>query len=204
VNALPRVVALAALGTAAMVATAPPAGADPARPTEYRSRIDAIEPPVEVIEAENPLLIEEYGFLPDTGGPGKYRGGLGVVRQYRLLNETATVQQRADRHLYPCWGLFGGKPGALSKSYFIRDGKREESPAKFARPMKKGEVFRSEMAGSGGYGDPFERDPEAVAEDVRQEKITLAHAEREYGVAVDPATLALDRKRTAALRGGAR
>ncbi len=66
--------------------------------------------------------------------------------------------------------------------------------------MKKDEVFRSEMAGSGGYGDPFERDPEAVAEDVRQEKITIAHAEREYGVAVDPATLALDAKRTAALR----
>ncbi len=156
--------------------------------------------PVEVIEAENPLLIEEYGFLPDTGGPGRYRGGLGVVRQYRLLNETATVQQRADRHLYPCWGLFGGKPGALSKSYFIRDGKREESPAKFVRPMKKNEIFRSEMAGSGGYGDPFQRNPDAVAEDVRQEKMSLEHAEREYGVVVDPATFAVDTARTAACR----
>ena len=113
------------------------------------------------------------------------------------------MQQRADRHLYPCWGLFGGKPGALSKSFFIRDGKREESPAKFVRPMKKGEVFRSEMAGSGGYGDPFERDPEAVAEDVRQEKISIAHAEREYGVAVDPGALTLDRERTDMLRQAA-
>ncbi len=122
------------------------------------------------------------------------------MRQYRLLNETATVQQRADRHLYPCWGLFGGKPGALSKSYFIRGVKREEAPAKFVRPMKKGEVFRSEMAGSGGYGDPFERDAEAVAEDVRQEKMSVAHAEREYGVALDPATCAVDAGRTAGLR----
>ena len=152
--------------------------------------------PVEVIEAENPLLIEEYGFLPDTGGPGKYRGGLGVVRQYRLLNDTATVQQRADRHLYPCWGLFGGKPGALSKSYFVRNGEREEAPAKFVRSMKKDEIFRSEMAGSGGYGDPFERDPEAVAEDVRQDKISLHHAEEEYGVVIDPATLAVNRDAT--------
>jgi N-methylhydantoinase B len=66
--------------------------------------------------------------------------------------------------------------------------------------MKKDEVFRSEMAGSGGYGDPFERDPEAVAEDVRQEKMSLQHAEREYGVIVDPATFAVDAVRTAALR----
>jgi N-methylhydantoinase B len=70
--------------------------------------------------------------------------------------------------------------------------------------MKKDEIFRAEMAGSGGYGDPFERDADAVAEDVRQEKISLAHAEREYGVAVDPASLAVDRARTAALRGRSR
>lgn len=156
--------------------------------------------PVEVIEAENPLLIEEYGFLSDTGGPGRYRGALGMVRQYRLLNETATVQQRADRHVHPCWGIFGGKPGALSRSQFIRDGVAEEAPAKFVRVMHRDEVFRSEMAGSGGYGDPMERDPEAVAEDVRQEKITPAHAAAEYGVVVDGSTLALDVEATAALR----
>ena len=159
--------------------------------------------PVEIIEAENPLLIEEYGFLPDTGGPGKYRGALGVVRQYRLLNETAIVQQRADRHVYPCWGLFGGKPGAVSHSYFIKDGKREESAAKFVRPMRGGEVFRAEMAGSGGYGDPLTRDPTAVAEDVRQEKITLAHAAEEYGVVIEPATFEVDGDGTASLRRAA-
>jgi N-methylhydantoinase B len=156
--------------------------------------------PVEVIEAENPLRIEEYGFLPDTGGPGKYRGALGMVRQYRLLADEAVVQQRADRHVFPCWGIFGGKPGALSHSYFIRDGVVEEAPSKFVRPMRRGEVFRSEMAGSGGYGEPFERDPEAVAEDVRQEKMTLSHAVAEYGVVVDGDTLLLDKEATAALR----
>ena len=156
--------------------------------------------PIEVIEAENPLLIEEYGFLPDTGGPGKYRGALGMSRQYRLLNDTAVVQQRADRHVYPCWGIFGGKPGALSRSYFIRDGEPEEAPSKFVRPMQKDEVFRTEMAGSGGYGDPLERDPEAVAEDVRQEKISIGHARDEYGVVVDADTLAADLAETAGLR----
>ncbi len=156
--------------------------------------------PVEVIEAENPLLIEEYGFLPDTGGPGKYRGALGMVRQYRLLADDAVVQLRADRHVFPCWGIFGGKPGALSHSYFIRDGVAEEAPSKFVRPMRRDEVFRSEMAGSGGYGDPLARESEAVAEDVRQEKITIPHAAAEYGVVVDGDTLVLDREATATLR----
>ena len=156
--------------------------------------------PVEVIEAENPLRIEEYGFLADTGGPGKYRGALGMVRQYRLLNDDAIVQQRADRHVFPCWGIFGGKPGALSHSYFIRDGEREEAPSKFVRSMRRDEVFRAEMAGSGGYGNPYERDAEAVADDVRQDKMTRAHAEAEYGVVVDPKSLTLDDDRTRALR----
>ena len=94
--------------------------------------------PVEVIEAENPLRVEAYGFLPDTGGPGKYRGALGMVRQYRLLNPSAVVQQRADRHVFPCWGIFGGKPGALSRSFFVRDGTREPAPGKFVRTMARG------------------------------------------------------------------
>ena len=154
---------------------------------------------VEIIEAENPLLIDEYGFLPDTGGPGKYRGALGMVRQYRLTADEAIVQQRADRHVFPCWGIFGGKPGALSKSYFVRGGKREEAPSKFVQTMRQGETFRAEMAGSGGYGEPFERDPHAVAEDVRQEKLSANHAKIEYGVIVDSNAL-LDIDSTSALR----
>lgn len=155
---------------------------------------------VEIIEAENPLLIDEYGFLPDTGGPGKYRGAMGMVRQYRLLADEAIVQLRADRHVFPCWGIFGGKPGALSHSYFVRGGVREEAPSKFVQTMRKGETFRAEMAGSGGYGDPFERDPAAVAEDVRQSKMTLAHAAAEYGVVVDPISATLDKDATKTLR----
>ena len=109
------------------------------------------------------------------------------------------MQLRADRHIYPCWGIFGGKPGGLSHSYFVRNGEREEAPSKFVRPMKRGETFRAEMAGSGGYGDPMQRDAQAVAEDVRQEKISIAHASTEYGVVVDE-TFALDNAATTALR----
>lgn len=160
--------------------------------------------PIEVIEAENPLLVEAYEFLPDTGGPGKYRGALGMARQYQLLNPEAVVQQRADRHVFPCWGIFGGKPGSLSRSFFVRDGVPEAAPGKFVRAMRKGEVFRSEMAGSGGYGDPLQRDPELIAEDVYQEKMSVDHARAEYGVIVTvdgvTNTIAIDATATAAMR----
>ena len=153
--------------------------------------------PIELIEAENPILVEEYAFIPDSGGAGKYRGALGISRQYRVLAEEATVQLRSDRHLHGCYGLFGGKAGALAKSMLNpATDRREAVPSKFVRTMRRGEVFRGEMAGSGGYGDPYTRDPAAVLEDVRQEKMTLPHALREYGVVIDPATWKVDVKAT--------
>ncbi len=148
--------------------------------------------PVEFIEAENPLSVEAYGFLPDTGGAGKYRGALGIVRQYRLLADEAMMNLRSDRHLHACWGLFGGKGGAVARSCKISAGGEEEMPSKFVLTFKKNDVLRAEMAGSGGYGDPLHRDPAAVGEDVRQEKVSIGHALAEYGVVVDAKTLAVD------------
>ena len=157
--------------------------------------------PVELIEAENPLLVEQYAFIADSGGAGRYRGALGIVRQYRLLAEEATVQLRSDRHLHPCWGLFGGKPGALSKST-LNPGtdKQEDTPSKFVRTLRRGDVFRAEMAASGGYGNPYTREPAAVFEDVRQQKITVEHARKEYGICIDPATGEIDAEATDACR----
>ena len=158
--------------------------------------------PAELIEAENPILVEEYAFIPDSGGAGQYRGALGIARQYRLLTDEATVQLRSDRHNHPCFGLFGGKPGALARSIFNPQGKADPAPSKFVRTMNRGEVFRGEMAGSGGYGDPFTRDPASVLEDVRQEKVTLTSARNVYGVVIDQASLTVDVKATAAARAG--
>jgi N-methylhydantoinase B len=157
--------------------------------------------PVEIIEAENPIRVEEYAFLPDTGGAGKFRGALGIARQYRLLAEEATLQLRSDRHLHPCWGLFGGQPGALARSVMNPGAvTREELPSKFVRTMRKGEVFRAEMPGSGGHGDPFKRDPEAVRRDVLQGKVTPAHALAAYGVAIDGKSRQVDPAETARAR----
>ncbi|MBI2293081.1 MAG: hydantoinase B/oxoprolinase family protein, partial [Betaproteobacteria bacterium] len=148
-------------------------------------------------------LVEEYACIPKSGGPGKYRGALGIVRQYRVLAEEATVQLRSDRHLHGCWGIFGGKPGALARSV-LNPGTagEQELPSKFVRTMRRGDVFRGEMAASGGYGDPYTRDPAAVLEDVRQEKLSIKHAREEYGVCIDAATGTVDMKATDQRRAG--
>ncbi len=131
--------------------------------------------PVELIEAENPLRIDEYGFLPDTGGAGRYRGGLGLVRQYRLLADDVQVQVRSDRFKSQPFGLFGGEGGAHARSILNPGtGAEEALPSKFTRRFKAGDVLRFEMAGAGGYGPAEERDPAAIAEDIRQGKVTAA------------------------------
>jgi N-methylhydantoinase B len=160
--------------------------------------------PVEIIEAENPILIENYAFIPDTGGAGQHRGALGVVRQYRVLANEATVQVRSDRQFHRPWGLFGGSGGAFGKCVLNPGSGVEVLSSKFLRTLRHDEVFRVEMPGSGGYGVPFERDPERVLEDVRQEKMTPAHAVVEYGVVIDPAHLRLDEEATQALRAKTR
>ena len=156
--------------------------------------------PVEIIEAENPIVVENYGFLPDTGGPGEYRGALGIVRQYRVLADQATVQVRSDRQVHRPWGLFGGKGGAFGKCILNPGNGTEIMPSKFIRTLEKGDVFRGEMPGSGGYGDPLKRDPLRILEDVRQEKMTRGHARDEYGVVIDPAALRFDPEATARKR----
>ena len=157
--------------------------------------------PVELMEAEQPFLVEEYGLLPDTGGAGKYRGALGVSRQYRILAEEATVQVRSDRRKFQAYGLEGGKPGAACNIYLNPETENRLLPTKWLMELKKDTVVRVELSGAGGYGDPFERDANAVARDVQEEKLSLEVARRDYGVALDPETLVLDWAGTEELRG---
>ncbi len=154
--------------------------------------------PVEFIEAENPLRVERYAFMPDTEGPGQYRGALGIVREYRILAEEAMVQVRQDRFLHAPWGVFAGEEGACARAYLNRGTSKEEVlPSKFIRTLRHGDVFCAEMAASGGYGNAFERDPAAVAEDVMEQKMSLSRARERYGVVIDAATNEVDAVATA-------
>ena len=160
--------------------------------------------PVEIIEAENPVRIERYGFLPDSEGAGKFRGALGLVREYRLLADEATVQLRSDRQDHPPYGLFGGAPGTPGRTY-LNPGTPQATPlpSKFIKTLKRGDVLRGELPGSGGWGHAAQRDPASVAEDVKQQKISLARARDVYCVAVDPQSFLVDASATAALRAAA-
>jgi N-methylhydantoinase B len=159
--------------------------------------------PVEVIEREYPLRIEEYGFLPDTGGPGKFRGGLALVRRYRFLEQSGTFQIRADRSRFTAYGLAGGGSGSPSRNVLNPGPDQKIVASKTTLHVQYGDELRHELAGAGGWGDPFERGPRAVLDDILDEKITPAHARDAYGVALNAAGTAVDDVETARLRARA-
>lgn len=156
--------------------------------------------PVEIIESEQPLLIRQYGYVPDTGGAGMYRGGLALAREYQFEIPAATFQLRTDRRRFVPYGLAGGRPGTPSSNILDPDGAAELLPTKTRLAVHSGDVLRHQVAGAGGWGDPFLRDPARVLHDVREEKLTADYARREYGVAIDEATLTVDEDATRRLR----
>jgi N-methylhydantoinase B len=155
---------------------------------------------VEVTEAEQPLRIEAYEFVPDKAGPGKFRGGVPFRRDYRFLEEEAVLQVRSDRRRFWPYGLYGGRAGKPSWNWLDPEGERRELPSKFCATIRRGELFRHEVAGAGGFGDPLERDPEAVARDVRNEVVSVAAARADYGVIVEARSFEVDRAGTERLR----
>jgi N-methylhydantoinase B len=142
--------------------------------------------PVELAESDWPILIERYGLVRDSGGAGRYRGGLAVERSWRVLAPDTSVHVRSDRQVHRPYGLAGGEEGAASASRIVRSsGASEQMPPMFVGLLQPGDLFHHRMPGGGGYGDPFDRDPEAVAIDVRDEKVSAAAARDRYGVVVD-------------------
>jgi len=143
--------------------------------------------PIELIEIDNPVRIEQYGFVANTGGPGKFRGGLSIIRDYRILEDEVTLTLRSDKRAYPPHGLVGGKSGGGSISIMNPDSESRVLPVLLTKPekLKNGDLFRHIKAAGGGYGNPLERDPEAVLEDVVAEKVTKEHAVEAYGVVIN-------------------
>jgi N-methylhydantoinase B len=140
--------------------------------------------PIELIEAQNPLRIEQYGFLEDSGGPGQHRGGLAIVRQYTFLAPASTLTFRSDRRSHLPAGVGKGLAGTPNLNLLLKDGAERELPV---LPMEGYEVAHGDgffqiVPGAGGYGNPLERDPEAVTDDLRDGKITQDYAREVYGV----------------------
>ncbi len=144
--------------------------------------------PVEIIESEFPTRVERFEMLRDSGGAGAWRGGLGFVRDYRILAREVRFSMRTDKHLIEPWGSEAGKAGGKG-SCIINPGTRDEKelPSRFGDyVLKEGDLLRLERPGGGGMGHPHERDSQKVLDDVRQRYVSVERARSDYGVAVRP------------------
>ena len=141
--------------------------------------------PIEAVELEFPMRIERYEFIPDTGGAGKYRGALALRRDIRSLIDELSFARYGDRQVFAPFGLFGGKEGAKGK-FVLNPDTPDEKPlkSKGLDKLKTGDVVSLHLPGAGGYGDPRDRDREAVLRDVRDGKVSKEKAKEDYGVDV--------------------
>jgi len=144
-------------------------------------------PPLEILEAAYPVMFTQWALRQDSGGPGKYRGGLGAVYEIELLEKQADVFLFGERGKFPPSGVVGGRPGAANRFSFEQDD-GEHSPPMISKMIgihiSRGQKLRLETPGGGGYGDPFSRDPESVAEDVRLGFVSREKAQNDYGVVI--------------------
>ncbi|OLC19409.1 MAG: hypothetical protein AUH33_05755 [Chloroflexi bacterium 13_1_40CM_68_21] len=151
--------------------------------------------PAEILEAETFVVIKKFAFLPDSGGPGTYRGGLGLSLEFQVFAPDATLIARGmERSRFAPWGAHGGLPGACMMPALLNPGTPRQRAIRkidFLR-LEPGDVVRIHTAGGGGYGDPLERDPGRVAADVELGFVSREAAEGVYGVVVQPAGRADD------------
>jgi N-methylhydantoinase B len=163
--------------------------------------------PVEIIESEFPTRLLRFELIRDSGGAGKFRGGLGIRREYLNL-EDARFSIRSMRHIVRPEGIAGGQPGRTGDIRINPETAAEKRlPSRFADyPLKAGDIFRLDTPGGGGFGDPLARDPQLVLKDVREGYVSAAAAAADYGVVLQgsPDDWRLDEAATAARRAALR
>ena len=150
--------------------------------------MDAVQPhmqntensPVEETEASYPVSIVRYELIPDSGGPGRYRGGMGLRRDYRFEGDVR-LSVMADRVKFSPQGLAGGEPGRACHFIVDPEGEARELPSKFSIGVAAGSTVSVQMGGGGGFGDPRERSQDAIDADLANGVITPEHAAAAYG-----------------------
>jgi N-methylhydantoinase B len=156
--------------------------------------------PIESMEAHIPVLTERYELLPESAGPGMHRGGWGVHFDFRILRPESIVTARGiERTRFEPWGLAGGHAAARTRTFVNAGTEREREIGRIdVLHLNPGDVVSVRTSGGGGYGIPWQRDPAAVAADVRSGLLSYAAAQRDYGVVIDAGTV--DTAATSALR----
>jgi N-methylhydantoinase B len=146
--------------------------------------------PVEVAETHYGIMVDQYTLAIEDGGAGKFRGGRGLIRDYRIVSEEAYLTATFGRYKFPPWGMAGGRKGSPNYVRILGKGGKEEIFGKTARyRLKKGEVARLVTGTGGGYGDPRERELERIVSDLRNGYLTVEQARRDYGIEIDHKTL---------------
>lgn len=157
---------------------------------------------MEAYEMEYPVRFRRFGLWQDSGGPGKWRGGLGLRREVEVLTDAHLTARVTDRSRLPPPGVSGGQPGK-GGGWVVNEGSPTAvrlPPKVTGYPLRAGDVLSMFTAGGGGFGPPWERDPQLVLRDVLDQKVSLEGARRDYGVAIDPATMTVDEAETGRLR----
>lgn len=158
--------------------------------------------PIEAIEVRHPVLFERYEFVTDSGGAGRFRGGLAIARDFRSAADEALLTVQCDRARFAPGGYFGGLPGQPAE-FALNAGTADEQALHSkatSHPLAAGDRFHWAAAGGGGFGDPLARDPELVRRDVRDQKVSLQAARDRYGVVIDETSGKVDHEATARLR----
>lgn len=161
---------------------------------------------IQLLEVKYPLFAERYELVPDLGGAGRHRGGLGVHRAVQPLTELR-LTSHIERSQCKPWGLFGGHEAMPNALFLRKDGKELgdlPSAKAFTLPLKPGDSVTIRGGGGGGYGDPTLRETEKVREDVYQGYVSLEAARALYGVVIDAESLAVDEAATRDLRAAMR
>tara|TARA_B100000686_G_scaffold355059_1_gene469515 strand:- start:1671 stop:3386 length:1716 start_codon:yes stop_codon:yes gene_type:complete len=155
--------------------------------------------PIEVFESKYPVSIFNYGFRENSGGLGKFRGGLGLYREY-TINTDGFVSLWFERSVTPAWGLFGGKDGLPPNVNIKIPNEKEKNLLKAnGLQIKKGAVLTTYTGGGGGFEEPLERDPEDVLKDVKNRYVTIEKAKEDYKVSIT-SNLEIDENATTKLR----
>jgi len=157
----------------------------------------------EMFEQQTPHLLLEHEYWPDSAGAGQWRGGLGVETRFKIGGENTRVVTFGDGDVEPAFGLFNGKKATLNKIELrYPDGRIYQTTSKdLVENVPQGTILFQQAGGGGGYGDPFLRDPEQVAKEVKNGIISMQKAKEFYGVVLHPETLELDKAETEKARG---
>jgi N-methylhydantoinase B len=158
--------------------------------------------PVEAQEANQPIVVERFELIRDSGGAGTYRGGCGIRRDLRLFADEGKLTNLSERQRFAPYGLFGGEPGMLGRTVMNPEADAEAVHGKESREVAYGDVVSFQQSGAGGYGDPLGRDPRRVLDDVLDEYVSVEAARSRYGVVIaeDDGEPTLDEAATLTLR----